>query len=117
MSIAWATRERDLLEVGAVQWVVQPWLSPVAGAMHRPGLWVGRGGLLEEGAVQKLCSPVATQYRAGRPACGGVCVGSVIGAYRALPVCVLVGIGRVSVCGVGVLGGLWPPGFVLCVPW
>ena len=79
----------------------------VAWAMHLLGLWVGRGGgLLEGGAVQKLCSPVATQYRAGRPACGGVCVGSVIGAYRALPVCVLVGIGRVSVCGVGVLGGL-----------
>ena len=37
--------------------------------------------MLEGGAVQKLCSPVATQYRAGRPACGGVCVGSVIGAY------------------------------------
>ena len=60
--------------------------------------------MLEEGAVQKLCSPVATQFRAGRPACGGACVGSVIGAYRAVPVCVLVGIGRVSVCGVGVLG-------------
>ena len=44
--------------------------------------------MLEEGAVQKLCSPVATQFRAGRPACGGACVGSVIGAYRAVPVCV-----------------------------
>ena len=52
-------------------------LSLIAGAMHRLGLWVGRGGLLEEGAVQKLCSPVATQSRAGRPACGGACVGSV----------------------------------------
>ena len=92
-------------------------LSLIAGAMHRLGLWVGRGGLLEEGAVQKLCSPVATQSRAGRPACGGACVGSVIGAYRAVPVCVLVGIGRVSVCGVGVLGGLWSADFVLCVLW
>ena len=82
-------------------------LSLVAWAMHRLGPRVGRGGgLLEGGAVQKLCSPVATQFRAGRPACGGACVGSVIGAYRAVPVCVLVGIGRVSVCGVGVLGGL-----------
>ena len=73
--------------------------------------------MLEGGAVQKLCSPVATQFRAGRPACGGACVGSVIGAYRAVPVCVLVGIGRVSVCGVGVLGGLWSADFVLCVLW
>ena len=77
----------------------------------------GSGGLLEGGAVQKQCSPVATQYRAGRPACGGACVGSVIGAYRAVPVCVLVGIGRVSVCGVGVLGGLWPADFVPCALW
>ena len=73
--------------------------------------------MLEEGAVQKLCSPVVTQFRAGRPACGGACVGSVIGAYRAVPVCVLVGIGRVSVCGVGVLRGLRPAEFVLCVSW
>ena len=57
------------------------------------------GGLLEEGAVQKLCSPVATQYRAGsagrrasrvrvgRPPCfrlfnvlgGGLCAGCALG--------------------------------------
>ena len=67
--------------------------------------------MLEGGAVQKLCSPVATQYRAGRPACGRACGGSVIGAYRAVPVCVPVGTGRASVCGIGVLGGPWSAGF------
>ena len=60
----------------------------VAWAMHRLGPWVGRGGCWRGVQSSWLCSPVATPDRAGRPARGGACGGSVIGAYRAVPVCV-----------------------------
>ena len=60
----------------------------VAWAMHRLGPWVGRGACWRGVQSSWLCSPVATPDRAGRPARGGACGGSVIGAYRAVPVCV-----------------------------